>query len=190
MSWFSKFKAHGFSAQCFSIEFLQIQNNEKTWSNYIFHRVFWHWIPNFKNNFIFQGFLLSTAVILKLCAARGTILCREDFENVPKNFNSTKVISDFSVFWTRKVLTNLPYQSHKVAVIINMTITTVDISRAIITCSISDFPRTVFVTDVKLTQEPYITWFVCVQRLQNVVFAFLEIMSSISRKFNRWAWWR
>jgi hypothetical protein len=44
---------------------------------------------------------------------------------------------------------------------------------AIITCSISDSPRAVLVTDVKLMQKLCITWFDCVQRLQNVVFASL-----------------
>ncbi len=41
--------------------------------------------------------------------------------------------------------------------------------------------RAVFVTDVKLTQILSTIGYVCVQRLQNFVFAFLEVMSPKSR---------
>ncbi len=50
---------------------------------------------------------------------RGTILCREEIENVPENFNSIKDISNISVFWTHKEVMKLPYFT----VVINLTIT-------------------------------------------------------------------
>jgi hypothetical protein len=49
---------------------------------------------------------------------RGTILCREEIENVPKNFNSTNFFSNFLLFWTLKELIKLPLHN----MVINLTI--------------------------------------------------------------------
>jgi hypothetical protein len=38
---------------------------------------------------------------------RGTILCREDIENVPKKFNLTKATINFTIFWAHKELVKL-----------------------------------------------------------------------------------
>ncbi len=50
-----------------------------------------------------------------LTMCRGTKLSREEIENVPKNFNSTKVISNFFLFWALKELraTFFNYQTPK-----------------------------------------------------------------------------